>query len=272
MTNEQYHADRSAISKSGLDLIHRSPAHYYAAYLDPNSEPRTETEAMKIGTMVHTIILEPELITNYAVFNDAQIVAEIGGGNPRATNRYKEWKHAHAIENQGKIFVSHAEMESAKRMSDAVYSHPSAKDLLTDFTAEQTFMWVDPETGVKCKCRPDAVKNDGKIILDIKSTEDAGEAFAKSVFNYRYHVQAPFYMDGFEAATGIRPEWFIFIAVEKNPPYDVVVYYTPADVMEFGRNEYKNDLRRFKECQQSGVWPGYSNIVEPLKLPGWAMK
>lgn len=272
MTNAEYHADRSAISKSGLDLIHRSPAHYWAAYLDPNREPRIETEAMKIGTMVHTIILEPELITNYAVFNDAQIVAEIGGGNPRATNRYKEWKHALMLENEGKIFVTGNLLTSVLRMREAVYSHPSAKDLLTDFTAEQTFMWVDPETGVMCKCRPDAVKNDGKIILDIKSTEDAGEAFAKSVFNYRYHVQAPFYMDGFEAATGIRPEWFIFIAVEKNPPYDVVVYYTPADVMEFGRNEYKNDLRRFKECKQSGIWPGYSSIIEPLKLPGWAMK
>ena len=34
MTNEDYHADTSAISASGLKLFMRSPAHYYAAYLD----------------------------------------------------------------------------------------------------------------------------------------------------------------------------------------------------------------------------------------------
>ena len=34
MTNDDYHADTSAISASGLKLFMRSPAHYYAAYLD----------------------------------------------------------------------------------------------------------------------------------------------------------------------------------------------------------------------------------------------
>ena len=35
MSNAEYHADTSAISASGLKLFMRSPAHYYAAYLDP---------------------------------------------------------------------------------------------------------------------------------------------------------------------------------------------------------------------------------------------
>jgi len=40
MNNEQYHADTSAISASGLKLFARSPAHYYAAYLDPQRPER----------------------------------------------------------------------------------------------------------------------------------------------------------------------------------------------------------------------------------------
>ena len=40
MTNEDYHADTSAISASGLKLFMRSPAHYYAAYLGPNRADR----------------------------------------------------------------------------------------------------------------------------------------------------------------------------------------------------------------------------------------
>jgi len=53
MNNEQYHADTSAISASGLKLFARSPAHYYAAYLDPQRPERQPTAAMKLGTATH---------------------------------------------------------------------------------------------------------------------------------------------------------------------------------------------------------------------------
>ena len=60
MTNEDYHADTSAISASGLKLFMRSPAHYYATYLDPNRIERSPTPAMRVGTATHCAILEPE--------------------------------------------------------------------------------------------------------------------------------------------------------------------------------------------------------------------
>lgn len=49
----------SAINKSGLDLVARSPLHYYAAYLDPHRAPRDETPSMRLGTAIHTAIYEP---------------------------------------------------------------------------------------------------------------------------------------------------------------------------------------------------------------------
>ena len=57
MPNEVYHAHES-ISKSGLDLILRSPAHYR---FRERSEP---TRAMQLGTASHTAILEPARFTN----------------------------------------------------------------------------------------------------------------------------------------------------------------------------------------------------------------
>ena len=68
MTNEAYHSDVSRISKSGLDLIAKSPAHYYAKYLDPNREASQPTPAMRMGAITHSYILEPnQFSSNYVI-------------------------------------------------------------------------------------------------------------------------------------------------------------------------------------------------------------
>lgn len=57
ISNAEYHGG-PGISKSGLDLIHRSPMHYNAVVTAAND--RTPTPAQEIGTAVHMAILEPE--------------------------------------------------------------------------------------------------------------------------------------------------------------------------------------------------------------------
>lgn len=55
--NAEYHGG-PGISKSGLDLVHRSPMHYNAVVTAAND--RAPTPAQEIGTAVHMAILEPE--------------------------------------------------------------------------------------------------------------------------------------------------------------------------------------------------------------------
>lgn len=54
----EYHADKTRISKHGLDLIHRAPALYDHERLSP---PREQTPAMRMGELVHLAVLEPDL-------------------------------------------------------------------------------------------------------------------------------------------------------------------------------------------------------------------
>lgn len=274
MTNEQYHADVTRISKSGLDLIDRSPAHYYDRYLNPNRGPNEQTEAMFLGTAVHSAILEPHLFEkNYFAIDDLKKCEEIGGKSPRATKAYKEWIELQKILHAGKIFISMDDFNTCKYMRDSVHSHPTAKHLLLDGISEETITWTDPDTGAPCKCRPDRRSYNTGFILDIKSTEDASaEQFGRSSLNYRYDVQAPFYMDGVAEALNIEPEGFAFIAVEKKAPYLTAVYWTPPHVYDLGKEKYKRNLATYVKCKETGFWPGYSDEMQNLTLPGWAFK
>ena len=53
MPASEYHSTRR-VSKSGLDKIARSPAHYVAAIKSPSAP----SKSMRIGTAVHSLVLE----------------------------------------------------------------------------------------------------------------------------------------------------------------------------------------------------------------------
>lgn len=61
LPNDVYHRG-PGISKSGLDLIRKSPAHYRAVVTAANDNERAPTAAQALGTALHMIVLEPELL------------------------------------------------------------------------------------------------------------------------------------------------------------------------------------------------------------------
>lgn len=258
LTNAEYHA-RPEISKSGLDMVHRSPLHFWNRYLNPDREPESPTPATVIGSALHTRVLEPHL------FYDEYAVSPEG-----IDRRTKEGKLRWADfeqESAGKTLLKAEDAAQIEKMAKAVHGHPAAKLLLSKpGKAEQSYFWTDDNTGVQCKCRPDWHTEDRRIIVDVKTTEDASPSkfMRSSVLTYRYHVQAWYYMQGLPEA-----EVFLFVAVEKKAPFAVGVYSLPAKLLERGLEEAQADLRTIAECQSTGVWPGYGNEVQELPLPKW---
>lgn len=271
MTNDEYHATTSHISKSGLDLINRSPAHYWARYLDPQRVPEPPKKHFIIGSVTHMAILEPHYLEqHYFIMDDRAKVAEIGGGNPRATNKYKEWKAEQLQLAGGRQEVGINEWDAVRRMRDNVQSHPAASVLLQAGYAEQSFFFNELQTGAPCKIRPDWLASRFRWVVDVKTTDDASPAaFGRSFYNYRYHVQSALILDGLLAVEGQPWESIAFIAVEKEPPYAVAVY-TPSDEdIELGRKDYRANLLTYTDCLSNGRWPAYSDEVETLVRPAW---
>lgn len=254
-----YHSDTDYISKSGLDLIRKAPAKYYDRYLNPESKKEDRKKHLVFGGAFHSLVLEPEN------FKDEYFVMPnySGDGSLKA-------KKEMILNNAGKDFVTINDYSEMSKMKESLLAHPIASKLISVGFAEKRFNWIDPDTGVKCKIKPDFYNTDLSYAVDLKTTEDASvNGFSRSAFKHRYHVQSPFYYDGL-VQNGINPKAFIFIAIEKEPPYLVNVMFYSMDDMSVGRNIYKEDLRIYNECINTGVWPGYEEIIHPMSLPHWA--
>lgn len=254
MTNEEYHAHH-AISKSKLDRFAISPWHYHMEYQKKDHYKSKEpTKDMQIGTAIHMAVLEPDL------FNKSYALA------PDCRRGTKDWKEAESI-NAGKILLKSDEFDDIISSKNAILNDSIAKELLKNSICEKSFFWTDNETGLDCKCRPDALNS---WICDIKKTKSTDlHSFQNSALMYRYWVQAPFYLDGVSAATGIEREGFVFICVEDKFPYSVECYMYDEEDISYGREEYKRLLSEFNQCLLNNKWEKRHQEIRQIKIPDW---
>jgi hypothetical protein len=260
--NEAYHAG-PGISKSGLDKLARSPLHYWDAYISPKKVTRAETPAMQFGTAVHTAVLEPD------TFASRYYVMPKVDGRTKDGKAAREMAQAAAFE-RGAIVIDEQMHASVRAVAEAVRRHPRLTDVLEAGVPELSVYWIDKDTGMLCRCRPDWLT--AGVCLDIKTTEDASPAaFARSAYGWRYHTQAAFYLDGL-AANGIDISYFLFAAVEKASPYACTAFCASQTMLEAGRMEYKRLLRIYAQCAGANIWPAYGDEYQLLDIPAWAQR
>lgn len=254
MSNEDYHR-YPAISKSGLDLIERSPAHYRYR------EPREATRAMEIGTAIHASLLEPDRFAHeYVLLRDVK---------DRRASEYKQAIKEHAHE----LVLVASEADRVAGMQESVFANPSAKALLDqDGWRELSVFATEPETGLLLKCRFDMLTSDG-VAVDLKKARDIRpDKFSRSVYDYRYHVQDAFYSYVYYLATGGEHlKAFKILAVEELMPHLSQVYQLDSEARAEGVRAFKKNLATYSECNKTGDWHGYNIESELLSLPTWIM-
>lgn len=257
MTEEQYFSIEAA-SNSVLNRMTQSPAHckYYM------ETPFKQTDSMLLGSVVHCLLLEPELF-------EARYAVEPNWDHATDKKIDKRTKTGKAImqnfENSvgDKKVISADIAVKAKTMANA--AEGTVKQYIKNGSPEVSMIWEDKETKLKCKGRVDYVRD---FLIDIKTTDNASpRAFQASILKYGYYRQAAMYMDGYEAITGNRPSKFVFIAIESKPPYVTTPYTLDQEAIDIGQFDYRKLLIQYKQCCESGIWPGY----EPgtIHLPEW---
>jgi len=252
-SNDEYHADRTAVSCSVLKTVLRSPAHMKAYLAADNND----TTARLIGTALHSSVLEPALF--------AEDFVEWRDGDRRG-KKYTEFAEAHA----GKSILKSDEMTRVLAMRDSILGYkefPIGK-LLKEGQNEKSIIWTDEETGVTCKIRPDNINP--YSLFDLKTTDDSRPAaFSRNCVRMMYDMQAAMYQEGVFHTTGLLRD-FYFIAVEDDAPHATWVHQASAEMLAAGKEKFRAALLAYKHCQETGEYPTYEKPFSVIEWPRYA--
>lgn len=253
---DQYHADPvpgGSLSSSGARKILDSPARYKY-----EREHAIHSTAFDIGHAAHKLVLGvgPETV-----------VVDAPDWRTKAAKEARD--EAYAV---GYVPLLMADWRRVEAMAAAIQEHPLTRAIFSTPTGahvEQTLIWRDGDTGVWRRAMLDWRRE--RIVVDFKTAVSASPAsFAKSVANYGYHQQDAWYRDGVAALGLANDPAFLFVVQEKEPPYLVAVYDLDDEALRVGRERNRRALERYRDCVESGVWPGYSTDIETITLPRWA--
>lgn len=242
-----------AVNWSTLKNMRDSALHYKYRL----EAPREDTAAMALGRVTHTLVFEPEQ------FGAEYVIWE--GGDRRG----KEWSAFKELHADKTIFKP-AEIDLAVQMADAVRRHPLVQPYLVDGLFEAPITWVDEDTGLRCKAKPDWTQQERRTLVDLKTTASVdGRRFGALAARLGYHCQLAMYRDGIETALGWKPKKVCVIAVERDPPHDVGVFQLDEDTLFLGLDEVKQLMLQLVACRASDTWRGRYIEEQALQLPAW---
>lgn len=267
MPDADYRA-AEGFNASGLKKFIRSPAHWKADQ-DEKKEP---TAALIFGIVFHHLLLTPTEPPRFVIQPE-----DLDG----RTAAGKAWKLA----NADKMIISADKVKTAERMVESVRKHPNASLAFATGKPEVSVFaeWKNPyqtdAAPLQLKGRMDFV-NDGLSIVDAKSCEDARPvSFNNDAAEYGYFWQAAFYIDFLwnPACEALGcPEKkktdFVFVAVEKTPPYALKCYCVSRGTFDYCRPRIEEELIKFQMAQESGFYPSYPVEIANLTPAEWAIR
>jgi exodeoxyribonuclease VIII len=250
MPNEEYHSYREYISASQIKDLLKNP------YLFFHPQPQEHKYVFDIGSAIHSLILEPENFDN-----EFAVAPKVDKRTTKGKQEWNDFKES----SQGKTIIESDDFDNLIQLQKSVLSIPEVVKLLKDGVSEKSF-FTTLQDGTKKKVRPDRLREDN-IIIDVKSCRDASpDAFKRDIATYKYYVQAAYYIDVLGAKE------FIFLAVEKEPPYMVGLYVLTPEDLDRGRELIEKALKLSKQPEKFNK-PLYTGkdgtVIQSLKLPAY---
>lgn len=264
LSNVKYHSLKKYWSSTALKYLKStSPEHFFAKYI-LDSEPVKQTQAMLLGSLVHSLILTPdEFDKEYFVMPDLDLRTKID----------KERKAQLVSANPGKIPVEQEMYDKARAMFDSASKNPQITELIGPAQKELSYFWECPFSGLNFRAKIDALGPMGMV--ELKTAQDASlEGFQRQVFNMNYDLSLVHYQKGIHAYRGfggLIPAYFVVI--ESEAPYVTQVYKASDVLMELGHDKWLEAVSKLETGVKQKEWPGYYAKDEVIEIfpPAWAM-
>jgi len=238
------------ISFSGLKQFAKSPAHF----VHYKTAPFTTSPAMRRGTLVHRILLQPEDMKQMQVIDSST----------RSTKAFKEAEAVH-----GEWACLQKEVDEAEAIAAAVQSHETASNLLQRANHKEQHLHWQCE-GLPMHGFPDAYGNG--VLLDLKVSNPEPGKFQRMVMDQAYHMQLALYSMAIE-----EPVQQFWVVVDPNPPHTVCVFEPSRSMQEDGVNMARLESRMFLNWMQThkpgAPFLGFDHYDQgapmTLELPSW---
>lgn len=231
--SQNIYRELPAISASDIKLVLENPYLYKMKWAKP------KTDNMVLGSLIHCLVIEPEAFDKYYL-----VLPEL---NLRLKSDKEVFENIN-LENPKKTLIKQDIFNKAKDIADSIFNS-NIGNLFKGGFGEASY--VKPCYGVQCKVRPDYYLKDKNIIIDLKTTKFGGanlSSFQKTIANFKYYIQAAFYLDVLEA------DKFFFVAVETEEPYMIGLYELDSVALDLGRDKIKKGIEIIKNIDK------YNNI------------
>lgn len=198
-----------------------------------------QTDAMFLGTVIHCLVLEPDKFDErYTVMDDTKKVAEIGGGNPRNTNLYKEWKANFLANVKGQVITIKIH-EQAKAIANNIMFNRAAHKILSICPQREKYIeWTYKNFGFRGYI--DLCGE--KVYADLKLVPDASPRKAQRTIIERWmHGQAGMYL----TEKGLICPFYIIAFDRKG---GVSVHKLHKSLIDHALEEYSMVIDKFNEC------------------------
>jgi PDDEXK-like uncharacterized protein DUF3799 len=254
-----------------VELLQMTPAHAHT--LMDGSWTKVSTKQMEGGTLFDKALLTPD------DFVEGKSHWIVPAGMKLSSKDGIQFKKDHPGLPYLKATSDSAAVVSAedvKGMIESVMHHSKARYIVENGVKQECAFAKDPDTGLMRKVRTDArvYDNSSRIVLaDVKSTFRGGavrEAWIKHCARQAYHIQDSYYSDVYTHL--FEKPFFVFIVVERKPPYAVRMFQLNTEGKNWAREKYRRALDSFRKCQETGVWPGYDEEICVVSLPSWELR
>lgn len=242
-------------------LLTYSPKHAWVAHprLNPDYQAE-ESSRLDLGSIVHCLLLE----------NDRSRIVVVDAPDWRTKAAKEARDQARAV---GRLPILADKMLMADAMVAAARDQIAISELAGVFDAgepEVTFVWQDGTSW--CRTRPDWMTDDGRLLLDFKSTDAAAQpdAWGRGVMvSQGYELQAALGRRAMRAVLGVHDVEFVFLVQETEPPFALSLVGLQPAYWAYADARLDLALEIWSECRAKNEWPAYPTRVAYVEPPTW---
>lgn len=244
----EYHGHQGSLSVTGAKLLLKAPALF--KYRQENPEHR---DVFDFGKAAHAKVL------------GVGATIRVVDADSWRTKAAREEKDAARAAGEAPVLTD--AYEHVCEMAAQLERVPLIRDLMRNGRPEVSAFCVDEPTGIMRRSRFDLLDD---LVIDYKTAALAEpEAFGRAAAKYGYHQQAAWY-EQIALDLGQKVRGFLFIVQEKKPPYLTSVCELTPEAVARGGELNRKALELFRDCTESGRWPGYGDDIHVVDLPMYA--